>query len=261
MNSYLAAIEQKKTVKVFLPTTNVGGDFAGNLKIYNDQRIVVDRIETEKEPNLHKLKNLRAIIFDLDGTIWDSRNAMISTLNSVLEEKGIKIDKTKVKKMVHSLESPYTILKWCGISRTGLFWSRYKRNYSKIELFSESTKDLLSRIARSGKKLGVVTTLKGKVAFELLENFGLDSVFPVVISPSETRARKPSPIPIQRAMDQLKARREDTIYIGDNDVDIQAAKAARCFSGLAAWNRSISVSEQPDYIFTRFQDLLLVSSD
>jgi len=259
MNSYLAAVEQGKPVKVFLPISNVGGDFTGNVKVYNDQRIMVDRIETGKEPTLDSLQDLRAVIFDLDGTIWDSRNAMILALETILEEKRTKIDEMKVKKMISSLESPYTVLRSCGISNTARFWRQYRNNYSKVELFSESTKDVLSSIAESGKKLGVVTTLKGKVASELLQNFGLKSIFSVVISPSQTRARKPSPKPILKAIGQLKAQEKNTIYIGDNDVDILAAKAAGCLAGLAAWNRSISISEKPDYIFTSFEDLLLFS--
>ena len=259
MNSYLAAIEQKKPVKIFLPFSDVGGDFSGNLRIYSDLRINVDRAPTGNEPNLDRLKHIRALIFDLDGTIWDSRNAMILTLNSVLKEKGIKIDEMKVKKMIHSLESPYTILRSLGISETTTFWRRYRKNYGKINLFSPSTTDVFSKIVNSDRKIGIATTLKGKIASELLEHFNLNPMVSVVISPSDTRARKPSPIPILKAIDYMKVDKEEAIYIGDNDVDILAAKAAGCYSGLAAWNRSISISQKPDYIFTSFDDLLLVS--
>jgi len=258
MNSYLAAVEQKKTIKIFLPFSDVGGDFIGNLRIYTDPRIVVERVPTGNEHNLDKLQHVKALIFDLDGTVWDSRNAIIATLNLIFKEKGMSFDESKVKKAIKYSESPLAILRSFRISEIGTFWKYYRRNYEKINLFSESTAEVLSRIAYSGRKIGVATALKGKIASELLEHFGLNSIVSVAVTPSDTRARKPSPVPILKAIDRLKVDSKQAIYIGDKDADILAAKAAGCFSGLAAWNRSVSTSEKPDYVFTSFEDLLLI---
>jgi len=257
MNSYLASIEQKKPVNVFLPISQVGGNFYGNLKIFNDKRIIVNKITTYTEPKLEKLRKVKAIIFDLDGTIWDSRKAILLTLKSILKENEKEFDEKKIKHQIHSLDSPFTILKSFGITRSASFWRFYREKYNEITLFSKSTKHILTQISETNKKLGIVTTLKGKIAQELLEKFFLDKIFSVVISPSDTRARKPSPVPIEMALKKMRIAKEEAIYIGDSRVDIRAAEAAKCYSGLAGWNESAVTSEKPDYIFSSLEDLLL----
>lgn len=257
MNSYLAALEQKKPIKIFLPISNVGGDFSGNLKIYCDQRVIVERIRMNEEPNLNKLKEIRLVLFDLDGTLWDSEKAFLATIQSILKESRQRIEEKKVKKMLKSCKSPLEIIKSFKIPYHR-FWKIYKKNFSKIELYSKDTKNIIFRLINDEKKVGVVTDLKEEIALELLRYFDIYSTMSVIISSSQTRARKPSPIPILKALDYLQMTPDQSIYIGDRDVDILAAKNAGCFSGLAAWNRSVSISEKPNYVFADFADLLLI---
>ena len=159
--------------------------------------------------------------------------------------------------MLKSCKSPLEIIKSFKIPDYR-FWKLYKKNYSKIELYSKDTKNIIFRLVNSGKKVRVVTDLKEEIALELLRYFDIYSTMSVIISPSQTRARKPSPIPILKALDYLQMTPDQSIYIGDRDVDILAAKNAGCFSGLAAWNRSVSISEKPNYVFADFADLLLI---
>jgi DNA protecting protein DprA len=256
MNSYLAALEQKKPVKLFLPQSNVGGDFSGNLKIYLDNKVKVHRLSTGDEPNLEKLRDVKCLMFDLDGTLWDSSYAILVSILSLLREKGVKTSERNIDKIIKS-SSFLEILRKFEI-RLEHFWRTYRKNYDKIKLFSPSTKEILSKLVESKGKIGIVTTLKKQVALELLDHFNLKDMFSVIISPSETRGRKPSPIPILKAIDLLNIPKNQVIYIGNTDADIQAAKSAGCLSGLAAWNKFTSITRMPDYIFYSFEDLLLI---
>jgi DNA protecting protein DprA len=256
MNSYLAALEQKKPVKLFLPHSNVGGDFSGNLKIYFDNKVKVDRFSTDDEPNLEKLRDVKCLIFDLDGTLWDSSYAILVSIISLLKEKGVKTNEQNIDKIIKS-SSFLEILRKFEI-KPEHFWRTYKKNYDKIKLFSPLTKEILSKLVGSQRKIGIVTTLKKQVALELLCHFNLKDIFSVIISSSETRARKPSPIPILKAIDLLNIPKNQVIYIGNTDADIQAAKSASCFFGLAAWNKSTFITQTPDYIFYSFEDLLFI---
>ncbi|MEX2706782.1 MAG: HAD-IA family hydrolase [Candidatus Freyrarchaeum guaymaensis] len=255
MNSYLAAIEQKKPIKIFLPISNVGGDFSGNLKIYCDQKVIVERIHPDREPSLSKLREIKLVLFDLDGTLWNSEEAFFVTIRSLLRDTKQRISEKKVKHIMKL--SPTEILKSLNVPNSR-FWKMYKKNYPNIRLFSEDTKNVILELIKSGKKVGIVTDLKEEIALELLNRFEIHSLISVIISPSQTRARKPSPIPILKAISYLKMKPHQAIYIGDRDVDILAAKNAGCFSGLAAWNTSVSLSENPDYVFADFNDLLLI---
>lgn len=257
MNSYLAAVEQKKPIKVFLPISNVGGDFSGNLKIYCDQKAHVRRVKVNEEPNLNKLKEIKLILFDLDGTLWDSEKAYIATFYALFKETRQKIEEKKIQKMLKLHKTPLEILKSFNFPDYQ-FWKIYKKNCSKVELYSKETKRIILELIKSGKKVGIVTDLKEDIAVEQLKYFNIFSEISVLISPSQTRARKPSPIPILKAINHLQMKPEQSIYVGDRDVDIVAAKKAGCYSGIAAWNRSISMSEKPDFVFADIKDLLLI---
>jgi len=254
MNSYFAAVEQKKPVKLFLPVSSVGGDFTGNLKIYCERRVSVERLKTSYEPSLSQLKRVELLLFDLDGTLWNSEGAAAAALLTLIREAGGKVSERKIRIMMMD-KNPIEILKSMNL-RVNRFWNIYRRNMHRVRLYSDSTSDILLQLVRTGRKVGVVTDLKGDIAMELLKRFNIYPVLSVFISPSQTSARKPNPTPILKAINTLSADVNRTIYIGDRDADIQAARNAGCLSGLAAWNRLISISEKPDFIFTDFADIL-----
>ena len=123
-----------------------------------------------------------------------------------------------------------------------------------VSLYFEDTREILLRL-RLTHKVGIVTALKGQIAHLLLRKFGLHEMLDVVITPSETTARKPSPIPLILAMSRLATRPSDTIYVGDQNTDIVSAKRAGCIAGWARWGQTKSISEKPDLVFSRLEEV------
>lgn len=200
---------------------------------------------------------LKAFLFDLDGTLWDSKAAILESLKETITlSKGKSIGEKETAKRLGALDSPFEVLKSYGINRNYLFWKEYKKRYDLVVLFFDNTQAVLQDLANQGKKLGIVTSLKKTIALDLLNKFNLLSRFSVMITPSETSARKPSPKPILKAMCNLNLSKSEVIYIGDKDTDIVAAKRAGCYSGLANWGNGRKVSETPDYTFQEFKDLI-----
>lgn len=258
MNSYLAAIEQKKPVRIFLPISNVGGDFSGNLAIFKNPKAIVQKVPTESEPNLYKLRQTEALIFDLDGTLWESRTAIIDAMKSFLQEKGKKTTHRELEKKIDELKSPYKVLGSFGILNKSPFWKIYEENLPKVTLYSTATQSLFSRLVDEGLKIGVVTSCKGQIAKKLLKHFQLNQFVSAVISPSNTRARKPSPIPILMVLDQMNIHPKKALFIGDEEKDIQAAHRAGCIAGLAAWNKSEKINEKADFVFSDIDEINIV---
>lgn len=130
-------------------------------------------------------------------------------------------------------------------------------NQGLVTLYYENTKELLLRLG-SNHKVGIVTALKGQIARLLLRKFQLDDALDIVITPSETSARKPSPLPLILAMRKVGARPKETIYVGDQDTDILSARRAACVSGLAQWGQARIINEKPDFVFSSLEEVCLV---
>jgi pyrophosphatase PpaX len=201
---------------------------------------------------------LKAFLFDLDGTIWDSKKAICMALKQVIfkQKDENPQEKTLIKRLDE--ESPIQILNSYRLRDYSLFWKEYKTNYNLLNIFFKDTALVLKEMLHRRKKLGVVTSLKKKVATEMLDKFDLSSLFSVVVTPSDTSDRKPSPKPLLIAMDRLRVDAKETIYIGDQEIDIVAAARAGCYSGLAQWGKR-SVSKSADFTLNKISDVLTIS--
>lgn len=222
----------------------------------------MEKQRLKNSPAAMSLKNYNAFLFDLDGTIWDSENAFVEALKPVLEEA---LCKSVQKELIHERlreNSPIGVMKDFNVYSFNRFWREYKQNYESVTLFFDNTENVFKSLKERGVTLGIVTSLKKSVSLDLLHKFHLFELMSVIITPSETTARKPSPIPLLKALSSLQITSEEAIYVGNNDIDIMAAKRARCSSGLATWGVRSPISENPDFVFNKMEDLLsLIEAD
>lgn len=173
------------------------------------------------------MKN-KVLLFDLDGTLIDSTDAICESFLSVFQNKGLPLpDIQDIKdKIGYPLEDMFGFL---GISENiDIFVQDYKKHYRKI--CTQKTTMLPFAIqslyeASSFAKLGVVTTKTGLYSKELLDFFGVLKLFDVVIGREDVTYPKPHPEPILKAMQYFN---QDAKFfmIGDTLLDIQAAKSA-----------------------------------
>jgi len=199
---------------------------------------------------------LKAFLFDLDGTIWNSKTAAIEAIRqTILAEKQKRIRRETLEELI-AQSTPLEVLRLYGVRNDSLFWREYKKRYNLIVLFFDDTNHIFQKMLNHKRELGVVTSLKKNIAQDLLAKFNLSVFFSVVITPSDTTARKPSPKPISLAIERLGLTAPEVIYIGDKEIDILAARNAGCKSGLAKWGNGVEISVVPDYRFRKLQDVL-----
>lgn len=198
-----------------------------------------------------------ALLFDLDGTLWDSEDAFVETLKSILEKTSDKVIQRGAIRRKLRKNTPLGVIKEFSVFSYSSFWREYKNNYHLVRLFFDNTQTVLQELLKRGKRLGVVTSLKKPVAMDLLRRFALIKPMSVIITPSDTRARKPSPVPIQKALASLRMKENKVLYIGNSDFDIIAAREAGCSSGLAKWGAKQPILEKPHYVFCTIEELLV----
>jgi phosphoglycolate phosphatase len=170
---------------------------------------------------------LKAVIFDLDQTLIDSKDSHLAALVDGLEREGWS-----------------TKLEWVyGLTAEELLRHNFKnmpeevvekvvrrkkmvlKNYLGLLKVLPGAKDLLDFLKGNGIKLVLITNNSHKEIDALLERIGLKSYFDDIVG-KEDAEPKPSPHPIIKAMHDLNPPLEETMFVGDSDADISAAKAA-----------------------------------
>ncbi len=170
------------------------------------------------------------ILFDLDGTLIDSTEAILESFhNSYRVHKRLSPEDEAIKALIgHPLDEMYRRL---GIEEEMVwtFVDTYKMHYRKIS--TQKTELLVcarEAIEEASKfaRLGVVTTKTGKYSRELLEHFGLMHHFEVLIGREDVENPKPHPEPIHKAIASMACEKEHCWMIGDTRLDVEAAKNA-----------------------------------
>ena len=170
------------------------------------------------------------ILFDLDGTLIDSTEAILESFAVAFKAHGKEApdDKSIKAEIGHPLDVMFATL---GVEEASVdaHVQAYKMHYQKIScaktvLLPEAREavELASRHA----VLGVVTTKTAKYSIELLEHMGLMTYFDVLIGREDVENPKPHPEPIFKALSKLQSDKNKYWMIGDTPMDILAAKAA-----------------------------------
>ncbi len=204
---------------------------------------------------------IKAVIFDLDGTIGDTVPLCIKAFRHSVEPL--------IKKTVTDLE----IMATFGPSEEGTIMTLAPNYYEKgitdylyyYELFHDicpipfkGIKELLDTLKNNNIRLAMVTG-KGKHSTEIsLKKFGLENYFEIIETGVISGPRKPKGL--QNVMNEFnELSKEEMIYIGDAPSDIEASRKVGIPVVAAGWavdvEREKLVEHKPDEIFYSVSDL------
>jgi len=178
----------------------------------------------------------RLFIFDLDGTLIDSRSDIIGALNRTLARMSLKplpeyqaagFIGNGVQKLIERALSQAT-------GRTPeparvqegiiLFRQEYEGHLLDRTHLYPGVKEALDQL--SWARCAIVTNKPENFSRLILEGLGLGGRFSPILGEDSTQTRKPDPAPLLRAMDYWRAAPDQTVMVGDSAVDIEAGKAA-----------------------------------
>jgi HAD superfamily hydrolase (TIGR01549 family) len=176
---------------------------------------------------------VRNVLFDFDMTLVDSSEGVAAGLQGLSEVFSLrKPSKEEIRKTI-GLPMPEAMKALWGDCRSE--WLRhYREKLSFVERSSLKMLPGAASLLEILKEMHVscaVVSNRGSLK-ELVEEFGLTSFFRTVLVLNDGLPPKPDPASLVLAMERLKAKRDDTIYIGDSTIDVEASRRAGipCFA-------------------------------
>jgi 2-phosphoglycolate phosphatase len=171
------------------------------------------------------------VLWDLDGTLLDSKLSIRETMNTVLAERGLPVfTKAELDALIgHPLRDILaTKTEDKAVVESMALRYRYAYNESGwvTVRVAEGLEDLLLRLRQQGVKTGVVTS-KGQYETEtLLADLGVAHLFDAVVGDDDARPLKPDPAPVVEALRLLGVEAGRAVMVGDTTFDVGAAKGA-----------------------------------
>ena len=179
--------------------------------------------------------SIECVLFDLDGTLIDTAPDFIQVVNKLLEEeKRTSIDSNLIYQTVSDGARALVKLAFAIEEDAEEF---PKLNQRLLDLYKEQIKateaflypsldSLLQKLEQARIPWGIVTNKPELYTVALLNELALSERCSVLVCPDHVKNRKPHPEPILLACEKLHCDIEKTVYIGDHQRDIQAAKNA-----------------------------------
>ncbi len=215
---------------------------------------------------------LKAIIFDMDGTLIDSIDVYHTIIKDVLEWLGMEL--------THSKEVVFENFSHGRRLSEFLFPADLENREETVERFNsqaikafrevfakgeveliDGVDGLFEELTDRGFSLALVTSSSTEAVIPFLKAKKLHAYFDCVLGRTEVPRLKPFPDPLLKCLEILDVEPCESIYIGDSIIDIQAGKAAGTgtvgvLTGTSDLNRL--KAEAPDVIMDSVRDLLTI---
>ena len=214
---------------------------------------------------------IKAVIFDLDGTIASFNldyKALRGEVRSYLLHLGVPNSVLSVNESIFEmLKKTAIFMKNSGKSAETMDEIRTEALAiaEKYELAAAVTTDLLpgayetlKALKRMNLKIGLFTLNSGKPANYILQRFKLGDFFSVTVPRDKVNFVKPNPEHLEMALKVLGVTPEETVVVGDSNVDMESAKELKAIAvGLPAAASRIEqmMSNGANYIITSITDL------
>lgn len=178
---------------------------------------------------------MKAVIFDLDGTLVESLPGLTDTLNRVLEDLGLD------KKSPEQVRSYIGDGQWMLIRRAlpeesfsdaqvdalqPAFQDYYKELWPTGTEPYAGVPEMLESLKNAGVKLGVLSNKKHPFTVEIVEKLFGRELIPLIYGQRDNIPKKPDPAALSSICEEINILPSEVCYIGDSTIDLETAKSA-----------------------------------
>jgi phosphoglycolate phosphatase len=189
------------------------------------------------------VKDVRAVLFDLDGTFADTAPDLGRALNRMRSEQHLEPMSIEMLRARASSGARGLLKAGFGVTPESEGYEALRARF--LELYEENLcidtrlfdgiAALLDALAARGLRWGIVTNKLRRYTEPLLRRLGIDGLAACTVSGDSTPHIKPHPASLLRAAELLSLEPAACLYVGDDLRDIQAARAAGMHFVAAGW--------------------------
>jgi HAD superfamily hydrolase (TIGR01549 family) len=182
-------------------------------------------------------ERVRAILFDIDGTLSDSDDLMVQKVERFLKpfyfSSATEKQHSAARRLVMAIESPgnflYNLADLFNLDSLFIRMINYRSKKRKHQVkkywIIPGVQDLLSDLVDKFS-MGVVSARDEKSTMAFIRQFELEEYFKVVVTSQTCRYTKPFPDPLLFAAEKLGIEPQSCLMVGDTTVDMKAARLA-----------------------------------
>jgi phosphoglycolate phosphatase len=214
---------------------------------------------------------IHLVMFDLDGTIIDTKDDLAASLNVLrarwnLEAVGLDRAISWVGDGAPVLVTRALGIPDCeaGTNAEAARGLAFFREHYVDHMFDQARPypgiaEVLDRLRGAGKTLVVVSNKPEAMCSDMLAHFGLDAAFAMVVGGDTLATRKPDPGPILHVLTKTGVPAQQALMVGDGTQDIRAGKAAGVTTVAALYgfrSREILEPTRPDHWIETIDELI-----
>lgn len=209
---------------------------------------------------------MRGLIFDLDGTLIDSKLDLILSVNAMLRELGRAELPAETISGYIGHGAPVLVARALGAAASEaeraraleFFLAHYEEHKLDNTCAYPEVAETLAELARRGVPMAVLTNKPVRISVRILEAMGLAGFFRVIYGGNSFETKKPDPLGARTILGELNVAAGETLLVGDSEVDVQTARNAGCVA--AAVNFGFGVHDRvafpADIYIDRFGELV-----
>eukprot|EP01116_Phalansterium_solitarium_P021332 TRINITY_DN6591_c0_g1_i1.p2 TRINITY_DN6591_c0_g1~~TRINITY_DN6591_c0_g1_i1.p2 ORF type:complete len:226 (+),score=89.85 TRINITY_DN6591_c0_g1_i1:41-718(+) len=186
------------------------------------------------------MRRYMCALFDLDGTLIDSNNLIVTSFQHTFREKlGREVEEAEI--LAQFGEPLERIMGRYAPERVEELTSFYRAfnmaNHDSMLRQFDGVKHMVAGLHAAGVQLAVVTSKGVDAANRGLRCSGLHEHFQHVVGLEHTEKHKPNPEPVLKALERLEVLPGDhVVMIGDSFADIESGRAAGCRTVAVGWS-------------------------
>ena len=213
----------------------------------------------------------KACIFDLDGTLTDTLESLTYSVNATLKELGLgQITDIQCKAFVGSgarrlIEQSLRAAGDPNAERIEEAMEAYGRIFKKHCTYHvapyEGIVDMLQELKKEGVQLAVLSNKPHLQTKDVVATFFAEGTFSRVYGQQEGVPRKPDPAAVHMILEELGVTREECLYIGDSDVDMQTGCAAGVHAVGVSWGfrtRDVLIKHGATYVVDKPKEIISI---
>lgn len=228
---------------------------------------------------------ISAVLFDLDGTLIDSVPDLAAAIDTMLQSLGkepageVKVNRwvgngaaALVKRALADRDDGDELHQACYQNEGededfsfaySIFEQAYAQRLTSATGLYDGVLSVLSALTAANIKLGLITNKPRQFTLPLLKALEIDHYFADVLCGDDLEFKKPHPLPVLTALENLAVTAEQVIMVGDSISDIKSASAAgvKTVAVTYGYNHGIAITDarnecQADVTIDQMQQLL-----